>query len=303
LDEGAGPTSYDETSGPPILVAREGTTVSETGLSKEQPSQSAYQRKDKWWVEPALVFLGFSAFVVYSTWAAFQTKNFYYLENGAHYLSPFYSPCLAASCGPLTFGGTPLFSSWAWSPALLILAAPLGFRFTCYYYRKAYYRAFWQDPAGCAIPERKAGYRGENAFPLILQNVHRYFLWVALLVLVFLWYDAMLAFRFTDPVTHEYGFGVSFMGLFFVLNSTLLTIYTFSCHSLRHIIGGADDCFSCTVVGKTKKAAWRGVTLLNERHMMWAWLSLFSVGLSDVLVRLAATGVMPEALLIPFVRF
>jgi hypothetical protein len=35
------------------------------------------------------------------------------------------------------------------SAALLILWAPGGFRFTCYYYRGAYYKAFWQDPTAC----------------------------------------------------------------------------------------------------------------------------------------------------------
>ena len=39
------------------------------------------------------------------------------------------------------------------SPALLILVFPLGFRMTCYYYRKAYYRSFWLSPPACAVAE------------------------------------------------------------------------------------------------------------------------------------------------------
>jgi hypothetical protein len=275
----------------------EGRAISEAGLAKRDvPSAAVHQRRDNWWVQPALVFLGLSAFVVYSTWAAFLggEEGFMYTEDGAHYLSPFFSPCLSQACGELAFAGAPLFSSWTWSPAILILAAPLGFRFTCYYYRKAYYRAFWSDPAGCAVGERKKGYRGENAFPLILQNVHRYFLYLALLVLVFLWYDALIAFRFVDEASGTYSFGVSFIGIFLALNALLLSIYTFSCHSLRHLVGGGDDCFSCTVGGRTRKTMWRGVTLLNKNHMAWAWVSLTTVALADVAVRLTASGVLPD---------
>ena len=73
-------------------------------------------------------------------------------------------------------------------------------------------------------------------------------------------------------------------------NITLLTLYTFSCHSLRHMIGGKVDCFSCVSFGGPRYTAWRGLTLLNERHMLFAWLSLFSVGLADLYIRLVASG-------------
>ena len=36
-------------------------------------------------------------------------------------------------------------------------------------------------PAACAVSERAGrGYRGETAFPFVLQNLHRYFLYLAL---------------------------------------------------------------------------------------------------------------------------
>src|ERR1700690_4401704 len=47
-------------------------------------------RRDLWWVQPLVAFLGFSAFIVYSTWAAFQNDYYAY----GPYLSPFYSPAL-----------------------------------------------------------------------------------------------------------------------------------------------------------------------------------------------------------------
>ncbi len=45
-------------------------------------------RSDAWWVQPLVVFLGLGAFVVYSTWAAFQGEHY----AAGPYLSPFYSP-------------------------------------------------------------------------------------------------------------------------------------------------------------------------------------------------------------------
>ncbi len=175
------------------------------------------------------------------------------------------------------------------SPAILILGGPLGFRATCYYYRKAYYRSFFLDPPACSVGEfRPHKYRGETAFPLILQNLHRYFLYVALIFLIILWYDAIRAFWF------EGGFGIGVGSLVLLTNIVLLSLYTFSCHSLRHIVGGKLDCFSCVALGGPRHAAWRGTSLLNERHMLFAWLSLFSVGLSDLYVRLVATGAIRD---------
>src|SRR5262249_17023190 len=138
-------------------------------------------RRDAWWLEilPAAVVLG--AFGIYATWRALEGR---FYEWGP-YLSPFYSPLIDAH-----------HRWWPFSPALLILAGPLGFRVSCYYYRKAYYRAYFLDPPACAVSEKKRSYRGEAAFPFILQNVHRYFLYLAVLFLVFLWHDAIRAFSF-----------------------------------------------------------------------------------------------------------
>ena len=152
-------------------------------------------REDNWWVQPLLVFLGFTAFVVYSSWRAFAGDNYY----SAPYLSPFYSPCLATSCVPEASDlGQPIGDWWRLSPALLILVFPLGFRMTCYYYRKAYYRAFWLSPPACAVPEPHGSYSGEARFPLLVQNLHRYFWYAAVVVALILSYDVVLAFRDED---------------------------------------------------------------------------------------------------------
>src|ERR1700694_4063161 len=231
-------------------------------------------RRDAWWMEilPAVVVLG--GFGVYATLRAFE--NAYYFWGP--YLSPFYSPLI-----------DPAHRFWPFSPALLILGGPLGFRATCYYYRKAYYRAFFLDPPACAVGEsRPHRYKGETAFPLILQNLHRYFLYVALIFLVILWYDAICGFWFDGH------FGVGLGSLVLLVNIVLLSFYTFSCHSLRHLVGGKVDCFSCVAFGGPRHTAWRGLSFLNERHMLFAWLSLFSVGLTDLYVRLVASGAIRD---------
>jgi hypothetical protein len=238
-----------------------------------QISQSRFGatlRRDAWWAEliPVIILLG--GFGVYATLRAFEGA---YYEWGS-YISPFYSPLIDEH-----------HHWWPLSPALLILAFPLGFRTTCYYYRKAYYRAFFLDPPACAVsesPTRK--YRGETAFPFILQNIHRYFLYAAIAFLFFLWKDVYLAFFSNGH------FGIGIGTLIMLANVILLTLYTFSCHSLRHIAGGKLDCFSCAAFGKPRASIWRGFSALNERHMLFAWSSLISVGCTDLYIRLLATG-------------
>jgi hypothetical protein len=233
-------------------------------------------RRDPWWLEilPVVIVLG--GFGLYATLRAFE-GNYY---SWGPYLSPFYSPLI-----------DPQHHWWPrrLSPALLILAGPLGFRATCYYYRKAYYRAFFLDPPACAVgefPRRK--YSGETKFPFILQNLHRYFFYVAVLFICFLWYDAVRSFFFDGH------FGIGVGTLILTANVSLLSLYTFSCHSLRHLAGGKLDCFSCASFGRSRFAAWRFSTFLNERHMFFAWCSLFSVGLADFYIRLVATGAIHD---------
>jgi hypothetical protein len=231
-------------------------------------------RRDPWWIEILPVIIVMGGFSIYATWRAFEGT--YY--SWGPYLSPFYSPLI-----------DPHQRWWPLSPALLILAGPLGFRATCYYYRKALYRAFLLDPPACAVgefPRRK--YSGEAKFPLILQNIHRYFFYVAVLFICFLWYDAIRAFFFGGS------FGIGVGSLVLTLNVSLLSLYTFSCHSLRHLAGGKLDCFSCATFGRSRFAAWRLSTFLNERHMLFAWCSLFSVGLADFYVRLVASGAIHD---------
>ncbi len=231
----------------------------------------ATDRRDLWWLDPLLTLLVLSGFVIYATLRALLNRHY---EVG-ELLSPLYSPNLGH--------WTPL-PQWL-SPAALILWAPGGFRLTCYYYRKAYYRSFTLHPPGCAVAEGHRGeYRGETAFPLILQNLHRFLLYFALLVLIFLWYDVWKALW---PQGH---LGVSVGTIILAANSTLLTLYTFSCHSLRHLVGGQVDCFSANAMCRARYRAWARLSPLNEHHMLWAWTSLFGVVLADFYVWMVASG-------------
>jgi hypothetical protein len=246
-------------------------------------------RRDVWWLQPLVVFLAFSTFIAYATWAAFQGK---YYQFGP-YLSPFYSPELFGESARSWFGPEPgWWPTWLpWSPAFLILWAPGGFRLTCYYYRGAYYKAFWADPPACAVGEPRAHYRGERSFPLVLQNVHRYFLYLALFFVCFLSYDVWRALWFTDPATGSVSIGVGVGTLVLATNVVLLGGYTLGCHSLRHLAGGALDQLAGRPV---RRAAYACVSCLNRRHMLWAWMSLCWVAFSDLYVRLCAMGVWAD---------
>ena len=162
------------------------------------------------------------------------------------------------------------------------IAAPAGFRVTCYYYRGAYYKAFWADPPACAVGEPRKGYIGESNWPLRIQNIHRYFLYVAILFIFFLTWDAIHAFWFAD------GFGIGVGTIVLTVNVILLAGYTFGCHSLRHLVGGRRDCLSDS---PACQAMYKGCSALNRRHPLWAWMSLFSVMFADVYVRLCSMGV------------
>ena len=246
------------------------------------------KRRDAWWVQPLVTFLGLSAFVVYSTWAAFQGVHY---EHGP-YLSPFYSPLLFGDSVHAWFGPKPGWwpAALPFSAALLILWAPGGFRFTCYYYRGAYYKAFWADPPACTVGEPRKSYIGERAFPLILQNVHRYFLYLALAFIGFLTYDVWLALWFDDGAGAT-RFGIGLGTLILAANVVLLGGYTFGCHSLRHLVGGYLDELARRPV---RKAAYDCSSCLNRWHMNWAWMSLFGVAFADLYVRLCAMGVWTD---------
>jgi hypothetical protein len=228
-------------------------------------------------VGPTVTGLVLVTFIAYATFRAFE--NAAYLVEP--YLSPMYSPLIDTSFAK----GWPI----PVSGAMLILGGPGSFRLTCYYYRKAYYRAFAMDPPACAVGERNAQkYNGETKL-FIFQNLHRFTLYVALLFLVFLWHDAIKALvGWGDGVHLNVG------TLVITMNSTLLSLYTLSCHAFRHLVGGNVNSYSTAFLGGLRFRLWKMVTKLNERHMLFAWLSLFGVMLTDLYIRQVSLGAFPD---------
>jgi hypothetical protein len=263
-------------------MATDAATTQDYGLGKTE-------RRDAWWAGPLVTALVLGGFVVYTTFRIFQ--NAYYdfghgsIDNPssdhAYLLSPMYSPLLPIK------EWLPWLPAWI-SPAMFILWMPGGFRLTCYYYRKAYYRAFFLDPPACSVGEPRNQYAGETRL-LLFQNLHRYFLYIALVFIVLLGIDAIHSFMW-PTAGGGYTFGVSLGSIVLTTAAVLLALYTFSCHSLRHLVGGNVDCFSCVAGGQTRYKLWQGATRLNVNHMLWAWTSLFGVTLADLYVWMVASG-------------
>jgi hypothetical protein len=236
-------------------------------------------RRDRWWLQPAITVAVLVAFIIYSTLRAFLGAHTFFSEP---YISPFYSPCLSSACGEAPhlsiFPAIPLLT-----PAIYILIVPLGFRLTCYYYRKAYYRSFWLSPPACAVAEPHTSYTGETRFPLIFQNAHRYFFYLGLVFNVVLTYDALISFR--DERGHWFHMGLGTLVL--LANAAFLWLYSLSCHSCRHIVGGRLNNFSKHPL---RYKFWTNVSKLNHRHMQFAWISLVWVALTDAYVALLAAN-------------
>jgi len=234
--------------------------------------------------------VGLATFVVYATIRSFWGSAYYVPQY--HYLSPFYSPCLSASCveGAGHFGRVlPEFPAWI---PLAIISLPflLGFRITCYYYRKSYYRAFWASPPACAVSEPHSTYSGETRFPLILQNAHRYFFYVAFLISAINTYDMVVAFQ-SDAPDGSSRFGLGLGNIVLVINVVGLWLYTLSCHSCRHVVGGRLKHFSRHPL---RYRAWTTLSRLNTRHMLFAWLTIGTLILADLYIMLVASGTIPD---------
>jgi hypothetical protein len=243
-------------------------------------------RKDPWWRAPAVTAVALTIWVAYATVHVF-IGHWYWVPK-YHYLTPFYSPCISGECAP----GSSSLGQWfpAVPPiipyALVSLPFVLGFRLTCYYYRRAYYRAFWRAPAACAVREPHAKYTGETRFPLIMQNLHRFFFYLVILISILNTYDVTQAFRGPDG---DFGFGLG--SLIMLANVILLWAYTLSCHSCRHITGGRLKNFSTHPV---RYWIWTQVSKLNTRHMQLAWTTLGTLMLTDLYIWLVAAGVFSD---------
>ena len=245
-------------------------------------------RTDNWLKSPILIDLGFAAFVIYATVRAFLQNNYYVAQY--HYLTPFYSPCISKGCVPEASHFWPQILPDVWWLPFAAASLPflLLFRLTCYYYRGAYYRSVWQSPTACAVAEPHATYTGETRFPLIIQNTHRYFFYIAGIISVINTYDAIVAFH-SESGPGGFGFGLG--NLVLLGNVIMLWFYTLSCHSCRHVTGGRLKHFSKNPV---RYWIWSKVSVINIRHKQFAWITLGTLMLTDFYIALVASGAIGD---------
>jgi hypothetical protein len=254
--------------------------MSAQSITKNGHVPGKHDRQDRWWVEPLIAGITLVAFAVYSIVVAAQQRNYeYFGSNGAHYVSPLFSvPWFGIDAATLA-------EKLPFSPAFLWLWIPVGFRATCYYFRRVYYRAFFASPSGCSVPEMKRAYKGERVFPLSVNNLHRYFWYLSVFVLFFHWIEVVRSFNFGGS------FGIGIGSLLIATDVALLSYYIFSCHAWRHIAGGCINCFSKS---KARHTLWQRISKLNESHGFWGWASLMSIWLTDIYIRACASGAISD---------
>jgi hypothetical protein len=242
------------------------------------------RRTDNWWVEPTLIFFGYLLFILYATWSALNPDCGIGPCNvvpGTDYVSP-----MSPFPGMATPSWWPAFIPF--SGALLILWAPAGFRFTCYFNRGAYYKGWWADPVACTVGEpgfRGKNYRGERWLPLVLQNSHRYFLYLAIILVIHHLWDNLHAFNFNG----QFGLGLGTIILW--ADMILLGLYVFGCHSFRHLVGGRKDSMAAA---ELQKKCYECASHLNKDHGKWAWISMYFTAFADFYIRLCAAGTITD---------
>jgi hypothetical protein len=263
-------------------------------IARGRGSFAATRRTDWWWTGPLSTAIGLVLFFGYLTLRAFNATYVWFDP----YISPTVAPPLFTPVSGYP-GAVPVDHAWfgafpAWwpaflpqSPAFFLPGLAIAFRFTCYYYRGAYYKALALTPPSCAVRGLPRRYRGETGL-LIFQNLHRYTLYGALVLIVFLWWEGGSAFFRGGRL------GVGVGTIVMLINAALLTGYLFGCHSWRHLIAGRLDCFTCEGAGAPRYVVWKWSTWLNERHMAFAWFSLVWVAFTDFYVYLVATGTIRD---------
>src|SRR4030095_7641316 len=132
-------------------------------VARPQRGFARTTRVDYWWLAPASTAIGLVAFFGYLTFRAFNATYVWFDP----YISPTVAPPLFTPASgypgavPVDHAWLGAFPSW-WprflpqSPAFFIPWMAIAFRFTCYYYRGAYYKVFLTPPscAGRGLPRR-----------------------------------------------------------------------------------------------------------------------------------------------------
>ena len=231
-------------------------------------------RIDNWRIRPIVQGIYLVVFVIYALWAAALDSTYFYKEIGnTRFVSPLYNPEVHLSWWPENL-----------SPGLIFIWIPIGFRATCYYARKVYYRSLFWKPPGCAVSAARplAGkYHGETAFPFILNNIHRYFFYLAF-ILATLHVIEFIRIVFEGGFTTlEGGIAAGILGL----DALFLAMYVLSCHACKHIVGGGMNTSTGSGLTRFRFSSWKFVKKLNEHHADYFWISLTTVFLADLYIR------------------
>lgn len=183
-----------------------------------------------------------------------------------------------------------------YSPTILIVPLPGLFRLTCYAFRKSYHRHLFHHPLACQNAEREdvhsQRYTGERNAIFQFENLHRYFLYAAIAILPFFYYD------FYHAVTYTGSFALTLGSLVLLGDTLAVTAWTLSCHAFRHLIGGNIDCYSCVPAGKSRKSIYNVQSWWNSHHEALAWISLLSIIFADLYVRGVVAGLPINPVLI-----
>lgn len=245
----------------------------------------ATDRVDKWWKQPLWMATALTAAVIYTG------LRVVFFDGEIHYdnhrvTSPIFSPDIIHMFDISA-------PSWA-NSAMLILWIPFGFRGTCYYMRRVYHRVFFQNPTGCVVSKPWDEYSGETGL-FVLNNIHRYMLYLAIMVLIVKVYDVWHTMQFHEGSSDT--LGVSVGTLVLATESFLLTMYVVSCHAFRHMFGGGSDRWTGKFGRIIGKVYWR-VSSTNVHHAFWFWTSLAMVFIGDLFVWSVAEGILSDPVLL-----
>ncbi|BCS91241.1 MAG: succinate dehydrogenase/fumarate reductase cytochrome b subunit [Candidatus Micrarchaeota archaeon] len=177
-----------------------------------------------------------------------------------------------------------------YSPTVLVLPLVALYRLTCYAYRKDYNRHIFKHPVACSADnwskDVNRGYSGEKYSIFKIEYLHRYFLYAAILILPFFYYDIYLSFAYTYSLYHA--FVLRLGNIILIINALLITAYVFSCHSLRNIVGGRLRAFNCENCFFYKLYARQSNA--NKHHEELAWISLIFIIFTDLYLRGLTAG-------------
>ena len=140
---------------------------------------------------------------------------------------------------------------------------------------------------------KSIGYQGERRM-FLFNNLHRYFLYAAMIIILIKWWDVTHTMHFHSSAHN--GYGVSIGTFVMGIEAFLLTMYVTSCHALRHLAGGMLARWT-TSISRVRGVLFGKISIANRSHGFWFWTSLTFVFLGDIWVLLVAEGRLNDMVL------